>query len=92
MYVFQVSCRLLHLKSGSEVIGICPVLQYHFQTVGSPIMIGIKINNSIYMIISLIVGGDVDAASKTLLGVAKSKLEAGDQWQFLIAVSWMFYK
>ena len=52
--LLSVSCRLLHLSPGESPAHIETALHDHFRKNGGPIMIG----------------GDVDNASKTLIGVA----------------------
>lgn len=37
---FQVSCRIVHVSSGSGVLDQIDVLDQHFKQVGSPVMIG----------------------------------------------------
>ncbi|CAN7999754.1 unnamed protein product, partial [Ixodes hexagonus] len=48
-----VPCKILHVSSGADLVEQLNVLQQHFETVGSPIMMG----------------GDSDASSKGVLGV-----------------------
>ena len=38
--LLQVSCRLLHIRSGVEVGEVCDQLEKHFKTIGAPVMIG----------------------------------------------------
>ncbi|KAL5463729.1 hypothetical protein EMCRGX_G032656 [Ephydatia muelleri] len=58
--------KLIHVPSGSEVQSHVPALFEHFKISGAPVMIG----------------GDLDAASKTLVGIRLGKHE---EVEFLIA-------
>lgn len=64
--LYGVECRIIHVPSGSKVAEQVGILSQHLDQVGSPIMIG----------------GDIDGASKTLIGISSPE-EANIQ--FLIA-------
>ena len=53
-HIFGASCKLLHVTSGNALSSLVPQLFDHFSRYGSPVMMG----------------GDVDAASKGILGIA----------------------
>ena len=52
-HLFDVSCKLLHISTSSVLSSFVPQLVNHFSQYGSPAMMG----------------GDVDAASKGILGI-----------------------
>ncbi|XP_064403694.1 ufm1-specific protease 2-like isoform X2 [Halichondria panicea] len=53
-HLYWIACRIIHMPQGASILDQLPVLSAHFTENGSPVMIG----------------GDVDGASKTLLGVS----------------------
>lgn len=55
-HLYGVSCKIVHVLNGASVLDHVTTLLTHFTEIGSPVMIG----------------GDVDGASKTLLGVCTS--------------------
>ncbi|KAK3711922.1 hypothetical protein QZH41_009422 [Actinostola sp. cb2023] len=63
----KISCKILHVSSGSEVLSKATEILHHFVKYGSPVMIG----------------GDNDASSKTLIGICQTENE---EYFFLIAV------
>ena len=80
---------MLHIQSGRDIPSVCEQLEYHFNSTCSPVMIGIHLYDYVYctfMTVNLcfVLGGDVDGASKTLIGIAKDR---NNEWKFLIAVS-----
>ncbi|KAL4631121.1 inactive Ufm1-specific protease 1-like [Arapaima gigas] len=53
-HLYEVPCRILHVRAGgSEIEGVAEELHHHFETHGSPVMMG----------------GDRDNSSKGILGV-----------------------
>ena len=41
----QVPCKIVHVSSGTEVVNYVKTLVEHFDTIGSPVMIGIMTMN-----------------------------------------------
>ncbi|XP_064628388.1 ufm1-specific protease 1-like [Lineus longissimus] len=54
-FFFDVPCKIIHIRSGEELIDHINVLVEHFKTVGAPVMMG----------------GDTDSSSKGILGVSR---------------------
>lgn len=77
------------MSSGSGVLDQIDVLDQHFKQVGSPVMIG-----NMWTLTPLkypwsrdyCAGGNVDGASKTLIGISV-EVSHPERMQFLIAVS-----
>jgi hypothetical protein len=40
-HIFSVACKIVHVSSGAEVVNHMEMLAQHFDSVGSPVMIGI---------------------------------------------------
>ncbi|XP_029848480.2 ufm1-specific protease 1 isoform X1 [Ixodes scapularis] len=55
-HFYEIPCKILHISSGTDLAGELNTLQRHFETVGSPVMMG----------------GDTDASSKGILGVCRA--------------------
>ncbi|CAD5110923.1 DgyrCDS282 [Dimorphilus gyrociliatus] len=59
-YFYDTSCKIVHIKQGSDLKNFLPTIINHFEKYGCPIMMG----------------GDSDNASKGILGVCQSKENA----------------
>ena len=55
--IFDIPCKILHVPKGNLLADHLPTLIQHFEKFGSPIMMG----------------GDIDASSKGIFGVAQDK-------------------
>ncbi|XP_001633715.3 ufm1-specific protease 1 isoform X2 [Nematostella vectensis] len=64
--LYNVCCKILHVTTGAEVQDKALEILMHFKSFGSPVMIG----------------GDTDCSSKTLLGICKVQ---NDKFYFLIS-------
>ena len=67
VFVLQVPCKIIHITSGGELKHHAEMIMSHFKENGSPIMMG----------------GDSDAASKGIMGIARSN----SSYYLLILVS-----
>ncbi|XP_002157577.1 ufm1-specific protease 1 [Hydra vulgaris] len=62
--LYKISCKILHVSCGKELYKVIEILKDHFQNTGSPIMMG----------------GDIDCGSKTILGICHKE----DDWWLLV--------
>jgi len=51
--LYQVACKIIHVQSGKNIVEQVDPLSRHFESIGSPLMMG----------------GDTDASSKGILGI-----------------------
>lgn len=59
-YLYNVSCKIIHVKSGKDIAAQTVQLVRHFEEIGSPLMMG----------------GDTDASSKGILGICGNEKSA----------------